>query len=236
MLTAICVAAIFAVTATGAAGLARAEAHPDPKMRFQGAFWGLQMHTGLVSRLAANAGESPGPTLGLSARLAGYMSILDLQLSVIGSMYDARSTAGEATDVKRLSLGLETHLHPMFMEVLRGTTLARTIGSLYVAIGADLDLTALDGAGLDTTEARFGWHIGGGFDVPLTDPDRGWSLWLGFAYRLKFLSVPTGVAGLQDFDEHTFLVSFAYRNNDIFFARLPRPPEMDHRDPELLDR
>jgi hypothetical protein len=206
-------------------------AAPEAQGRYQGAFWGPQLHLGLTTRLDAGAGEAPGPALGLSLRVATLAELLDLQLTALGSWYQARPPGAEPVDVKRLSVGVEIHLHPLFLRHLQGTWLDLWLAGLYLAAGGDADVTDLDGAGQSRTEVDFGWHLGAGMDVPLTDPRRGPSVWIGLAYRLKFLFVSTGIPGLHDFSEHTLLLTVGYRDPDIFGARVPRPTELDYRAP-----
>ena len=47
------------------------------------------------------------------------------------------------------------------------------------------------------------------------------------------LTVDSGVEGLSDFDEHIFLLTLGYRNNNMNQLHVPRPPEMDYRDPAV---
>lgn len=233
------------VWASATATPARADgASPEGPLLYQGAYWGVQVHSGLVLRLDAGEDDGPGLAFGASARLASILSIADFQLTLLGSSYTAATpgrggsgSVGPAgrVDVSRLSVGVEGHFHPLFMTVLKNDTFWYWLAGLYGSLGADLDVTGLEGDGVDRSEVDFGWHIGGGSDFPLTDPNKGWGIWVGVSYRLKFLRVDSGISGFRNFDEHTFMLTFAYRNNDIFFFRAPRPPEFDVRDPALRE-
>jgi hypothetical protein len=205
-----------------------------PAHKYQGAYWGLQLHLGLVHRLAARADDLPGPMVGVSARIASILSIADFQLNLQGSMYTAHTAAADEVAVKRLTVELEGHFHPMFMQHLQNTDYwfwVAGVAGIYGSAGVALEITDLDGAGQSRTELDAGWHLGAGMDYPLTDVHAGWSLWLGVAYKLRFLSVDTGIGGLGNFSEHTVVITLGYRNNDIFFGRLPKPSEFDYRDP-----
>jgi hypothetical protein len=153
--------------------------------------------------------------------LASILSLADVQISFVGSRYRAELEQG-SFDVTRFSVGGEIHLHPLFLFTIRNTRVWYWLAGIYGSVGMDLDITQFEDEG---TELDFGWHIGAGMDVPLTDPDAGSSLWLGLAYRLKFLEIldPHGIAA--DFDEHMLLLTIGYRNHDVDFMRWPRPSE-----------
>jgi hypothetical protein len=190
---------------------------------YQGSYWSVQGHLGVTTGFEDGHVESPGPSLGLSLRLASVLSLADFQLSALGSTYTA--ALGESPmGVTRISVGVEAHLHPFFLLTLRNSLLWNWIAGIYGSIGADLDLTVIDKLPVETD---LGWHVGLGMDIPLTNPNEGTSAWLGVAYRIKFLEVrgPTGVE--TDFGEHTFLFTIGYRDNDINFMRLPIPTEFN---------
>ena len=233
----VALAAIFVVLSptARAADLSRDGRH-GPYL-YQGAYWGFQLHTGMVMRAAKRAGNEPGPAYGLSARIASILSIADVQATAMGAHYWAKARDGRRVDVGRWSLGLEAHLHPLMITILKNSTFWYWAAGLYGEIGVDLDLVDLrprHGPG-GTFEPRFGWHIGAGTDFPLTDPNRGWSLWIGLAYHYHFLSVHSGALGLGPFNEHQVIITLGYRNNDIDFAHAPIPPELDYRDPAVPD-
>jgi len=207
----------------------------DPPHLYQGAYWGLQAHVGFVHRLMAHADDLPGPAVGVSARLASYMSLADFQLTLQGSMYDATTSTGEQVGVKRLSVGAEVHLHPLFLNHLENSTFWYWAAGIYISVGADVDITWVEGAGKGAALSP-GFTVGGGMDYPLTDVHAGWSLWLGASYKIRITGASTGVPGLTNFNEHTVLITLGYRNNDIFGFRAPRPSELDYRDPELPEK
>lgn len=213
---------------------AQADHGGDEGYRYQGAYWALQAHSGLVTRAAPLPGETPGPLYGVSFRLASLLSLADVQASFLGSVYRTRAPDGRSVGVARWSLGIEAHAHPFMITILRNTTLWYWIAGLYGAAGVDLDLTRLTPRGAPgRTEADFGWHIGAGSDFPVTDPNEGWGLWVGVQYKLRFLDVHPRDLGLGSFDEHLLLVTVGYRDNDVFFARAPRPDELRYRDPPV---
>jgi len=144
-----------------------------------------------------------------------------VQLSSLASTYQAK--VGDADqDILRISTGAEVHLHPFFLMTLRNTLLWNWLAGIYASIGADLDLTQIGDAAI---EPDFGWHVGLGMDIPITSPEIESSLWLGLAYRIKFLDVLGPSGEERDFNEHTIVITIGYRNNDINFMRMPRPSE-----------
>lgn len=174
----------------------------------------------------------------LSTRIASIMSVADIQLTIQGSMYDVGVNGGDVA-IKRLSTGVEARLHPLFMRHLESDNFHLWLAGLYGSLGVDLDITAVNADALlgqrdiDRVEFDVGWHLGAGMDYPLTNVHEGWSLWIGVGYKLRFLSVNTGLKDLTNFNEHTFVITLGYRNNDIFFGRVPQPSEFDYRDPAV---
>ena len=205
------------------------KAQPHP---YQGAFWGLGVHTGLVYRLNARSGDLPGPTVALSARIASILSLADFQLTAQGSTYTATSSLGEPVDVRRLSVGVQAHLHPLFLQHLENSNFWFWAAGIYVSLGMSIEVTEFASDPAAKVEIDPGWTLGAGMDYPLTDVHAGWSLWLGVAYHVRFLGVSSGISGLGNFNEHNVLVTLGYRNNDVFLFRAPRPTELDYRNPK----
>ncbi len=206
---------------------------PDVHL-YQGAYWSLQAHVGLVARMRTKTSESPGPLLGVSARVATLMSLLDVQAHFFAGLYEASTRSGVPVAVGRYSLGLEAKLHPFLTTILSNSTFFYWFAGLYGCGGADLDITTLKArGGSQTTDVNLGWSVGGGSDFPITDPNAGWGLWVGVEYKVKFLGVRSRDLALGPFDEHLFMVTVAYRDNDIFGFRVPRPDEVRHREGDV---
>ncbi|MEZ4266800.1 MAG: hypothetical protein R3F39_10510 [Myxococcota bacterium] len=229
---AVLVVGLMLLLPTPRAAAAEAEVH-----KYQGAFWAIQAHTGLVLRKDQRPGETVGPALGGSLRFATVLSVLDLQASVFAARYSTRALDDTRVQVTRWSLGFEGHLHPLLLGTVYNNRLWYWLSSIYASFGVDLDFTRLGlRDGPDKRDRGLAWHLGAGMDVPVTDPNRGAGFWLGIAFRAKFLNVDSGALGLGDFDERMVTLTFAYRNNNIFVARIPPPPELRHRDPVLPER
>ena len=188
---------------------------------YQGAYWSLQGHAGYTMGLEPDQSLEAGPTLGLSLRLASIISLADIQLSALGSSYQATFNTGDE-DVLRLSLGLQAHLHPFFLLTLNDSYWETWLAGIYISLGADLDLTRIGEASI---EPDFGWHVGLGTDLPLTSLENESSFWLGLGLRLKFLDVRSPAGNEINFNETTIYLTVGYRDHDINFVRLPRPTE-----------
>jgi hypothetical protein len=200
--------------------------------KYQGAFWAIQAHTGVAMRRDRRPGETLGPALGGSLRFATVLSVLDLQGSIFAARYSTRAADDSPVEVTRWSLGFEGHLHPLLLGTVYNNRLWYTLSAIYASFGVDLDLTRLGVRGApDPRDRGIGWHLGAGVDVPITDPNRGAGFWLGMAYRAKFLRVDSRELALGSFDEHMITLTIAYRNNNIFVARIPPPTELRHREP-----
>lgn len=180
----------------------------------------------MALRVDGGPGEGPGPALGVSLRAATLMSLLDVELSLLHARYEA-TTAGARLEVAHTSVALELHLHPLFMSHLQNDGWGFFLGAIHLTLGGALELVA----GPGEVQAAAGLLVGAGVDIPLGDVLRDWGLWLGVDYRFRLCRPEGWGPGLGDFDEHVVLLSIGYRNNDIGFARIPRPPELDDRDP-----
>ena len=187
---------------------------------YQGAYWSLQAHGGYTAGPNSQEGDSVGPSIGVSVRLASIVSLADVQFTVLGSSYTLNNQ-GSSADVVRLSIGAEAHLHPFFLLTLNDSYWETWLAGIYLSIGGDLDLTQIGDASL---EPDAGWHVGLGSDIPLTSLHDGTSLWMGLGVRFKFLDVESSATEI-DFNETTLVLTFGYRNHDINFTRWPRPPE-----------
>ena len=210
------------------------EGDEPPVYLYQGAYWSLQGHVGLLARASPKSAEAPGPLIGASARFAAVLSLLDLQAHFFAGLYEATAGSGTPVSVGRYSLGLEARFHPFLITILSNSTFFYWLAGLYGSGGADLDITTLKPRGGPVrTDVNVGWTIGAGSDFPLTDPNEGWGVWIGAQYKRKFLGVRSEDLSLGAFDEHLFMLTLAYRNNDIHWFRVPRPAEIRHRDGDV---
>lgn len=125
-----------------------------------------------------------------------------LQVADLAARYEL-STAGDAQQHRVMA---SAQLHPFFMFMLGSSRVWLTLASVYVRLG-------LGGGYLTQGPGATGlWDWGAGLDTPVTEPDAGRSLWLGFEYRRTsgLDSDPFGDTPLQ-----TFLLRIGWRFNEI---------------------
>jgi len=209
---------------------------PDPVDRpsqstWMGAFWGIELKTGLSLRAKDGAdGElDPQPSFGLGLRVATLVSLIDLELFGVVTPLADRYT--------RTAVGLDLRLHPLFIRMLQRDFGSRVLAGLHLSLGAGADVLSAETAstpreGIESsTHVAFAFAFGLGVDIPLTHPSRNDpSLWLGLGWRMRFVGFSDAPAGLRDMDEHVVLVQLGLRFHDIGFMRVPKPPELDDRD------
>lgn len=116
--------------------------------------------------------------------------------------------------------GVHVALHPLYLVLLGSDWLGYTISSLYFEIGGGLRYDILD-----ARESRgeyehdlglFG-SIGGGFDIPLSDPDKGQAPWLNAVYRYEYgrFERPTGES--IRLRRHGVFLGLGWRINGLLF-------------------
>jgi len=130
--------------------------------RFSGSYWGVE----------AGGGFSPGG--GVNAR-AGLRAASLLQIADAALHY----AATRANDAELHRAALSAQVHPFFFFMLTGQGVWQAIAGLYVRGGLGVGGFAAAGERLEPV-GTVDWGVG--FDVPLTPPDAGRSVWLGFEY------------------------------------------------------
>ena len=212
---------------------------PHRPPRYQGAFFAAQAHAGLAMRLKPGDGEWPGPVVGLSGRVASVVSLADVLLGIYGTRLRPTSSRqgtapGPRPTLLRLTLTAEARLHPLFTQILQGTPLDLWLSGLYLSLGLDLDVSWLTASERSAHGVAVGGHVGVGMSWPLTNPDDGASLWLGLGYQVALKHTPSALrrlAPLGDLDEHALILTLGWRDNRISSFYVPRPTELDDRDP-----
>lgn len=193
---------------------------------YYGAFWGFDLRAGAAFGVA-DSGLEPDVAVGGSFRIAGLMSLIDVDVSAVTSGF-ARRIRGDAYDERHTRIGVEARLHPLFMRTLEG---AWVLAGIHLALGGGCDILSSVGGGHDRTDVGFAFQFGAGVDVPLTSPKhRKWSLWLGFGWRMRFVGFAHAPAGLRDLGGQDAFVTVGFRGHSIDFMRIPTPPEFNDSD------
>jgi hypothetical protein len=202
---------------------------------WHGAWVGLELRGGLfVPGIDPSQGGRTHPIprglAGVSARVSTLMALLDVDLGVSvreAGRPDPRGTSAAGVSTTAL---LEVRGHPYFLRHLRGDWL---LGGLYVSLGVGAELVSWRSeAGGLRHAGGFALAVGGGGDMPLGDPGEGGpSTWLGLGYRMRFAGVDGAPRRLGDRDGHEAWLAVSLRWHGVDFARVPRPGELDDRDP-----
>ena len=119
----------------------------------------------------------------------------------------------------------------MFLRLIAADYLSRVLSAFYLQLGLSAEFLALDSPEreVDRTDVAFGLHWGAGFDMPLSNPNGHGAFWLGFNWRWKFIFHDPGFYGQDDTDAHQVVLVLTYRFNNISFARIERPDQLQWR-------
>lgn len=220
------------VLSRGAAPLADGapEAPPtvEPKSPyFNGTYLSAVVGGGFGMLADDTLGGRFGPSVSVSGRLAMMLQLLDTELGYRFSSYDVTADGGDV-QLQRHAILFDLKIHPLFLILMAGKP---SLAGIYAQAGLSAEIARADAPSLalDDTAAGVGVHVGAGFDIPLTDPSRGSSFWLGFNYQANFVDVDLGVEALDDLDEHQFSLQLHYRDNNLQYFHMSRPEDFGFR-------
>ena len=188
---------------------------------------GLLGGTGLLSYGGYDE-ELPSVMVGAFARVSTVLQLLDVQLE-----YQFRQHAvvvqQERAQFKGHGISISTNAHPFFFNILRNNRWWYIVSGLYIQFGGGVERMSIQSGSLnvDRVEWAPAMHGGVGMDIPLDDPEDGGGFWLGFNYRYKAVFMDADLGRGSDVHAHLFLALIGYRSNDLNFARLKRPPELE---------
>jgi len=189
---------------------------PHDEVRFQGSFYGLTLEGAPVLRVG---GDGTGFAAGLNGRVAVPTQLFDLEL---GYTFSNLASQGPDPAITRHSMTFSVNSHPGFMFVLYNDRFNWIVAGFHGILGLSADHITRKGAGFDDSGLGGGWHVGFGFDIPLSslDAPEGW--WITLAPRWRFIWF-----GERDKERQVkdlvVLIGLAWRNYDTNFARIPRP-------------
>lgn len=148
-------------------------------------------------------------------RQALVMHLLDTRISYAEDRWGGNTS--ELPSIVVRSVSIHGAFHPLYMALLYSDWLGYLIASWYVEAGIGGQYAT------STTNHDFGLRLslGSGFDVPITDPDRGWSIWLNALYRYTwndFDALPS-VFGDRDvkLHHHAGWLGVSLRFNGLLF-------------------
>lgn len=197
------------------AGVAFAEAPARPKEKrtlFTGATFGVGLQGGPTLLNEDALTSRVGMTAGVAGRMTGLLHLSDAELAYQFSYAAPRTASGDARLIRQGVL-LTVGFHPLFLLGLGNTRFPYVLSNLHVDIGGSYQLTTLRTTSGSATRGDIAWHWGGGFEVPLGDPNTGRSYWLGARYRQVRVNTDLFRAQLQNVGEHQFLLTFEHRWN-----------------------
>ena len=157
-----------------------------------------------------------------------FLQAASTQLVIDGELaYTQASTraaiGGDAVDINRHSLSAAGLVHPFFLGNIRGGWFAFVVPGIYGTAGVSWNWASIKGETHDAEISENGWHVGGGFDLPLDSPQDGGAVWAGLQYRYQRITDNRDVVWLRDglFSEQQLLFKLAYRyNGNLFVGKL----------------
>lgn len=190
-----------------------------------GASWGFGLQGGAGWMYGQGFDEiKAGPAFGGFAQITTLMSVVDAIIAVNHSRFNSKIDNVDVQS-KRLDISLSVTIHPMFFAGLTGEWFARFLSQLYLMGGGNLTIQNTKGENIDSRFTRPGFHLGGGIDTYITNPNRRASLWLGVQYRWV-----NTAGGLNDDHfrykwtrEHQIFARITIRFNGNIINSLPAP-------------
>lgn len=109
-------------------------------------------------------------------------------------------------------------IHPFYLTLLSGSLVGHFLASLHLELGLGAHL----GQHLLNQSPRhrpgFAWSLGSGFDLPITDPNRSYGLWLNVNYRRTWTTLTAQTQGeLLPLHDHGFHIGLGWRINGGFW-------------------
>ena len=177
---------------------------------FNGAFVEVSARGGLTDVSGSQWGGWIGD---VGLRQAFPMHLLDTRLAF-------RHEEFQTPGLDKLSvnaLEISGAFHPLYLALLFSDWWGYVLAGWYVELQAGVHYTSVKW--LDNKENDFGfaYGIGTGLDVPLTDPDRGWSIWLNALYRYRRQDFDFDSGGEIELHGHTGFLGLAFRANGLLF-------------------
>jgi len=162
------------------------------------------------------------PLFGAFLQMASTQLVLDSELAYTQDSTQAR-IAGDTVNIDRHTVSVAGLVHPFFLGNIRGGWFAFVVPGIYGTAGISWNWASIQGDAHEADLSENGWHVGGGFDLPIDSPQDGGAFWAGLQYRYQRITDNRDVAWLRDglFSEQQLLFKLAYRyNGNIFVGKL----------------
>ncbi len=171
---------------------------------FNGDFVELSLRTGF-----SDVNESTtGQVYELGLRQALPMHLLDTRLAVGLEIFSIEDQA----DIELYNVNVAGAFHPFYIALVFENWFAWVLASIYLEVGIGAHYATQE------TESDFGFSytFGAGLDIPLWNPNHGWSIWINGLYRYRRMDfdLPTQEIDLHN---HTGYVGLSVRWNGLLF-------------------
>ena len=181
-------------------------AQTEPVRDYGQAYSGL-FTEGSVRGALVNGTDADGWALDVGIRQALIMSLLDTRLAYRFSTFDVDGDA-----LVQHAAEITSAFHPLYMAYLWSDWFGYVLGGWYLEGGLGVHTATLN----NESDLGIMYSLGTGLDIPITDPDVGWSIWIDLGYRFRFedFDAPTGEIEL---DGHHGFVGLGLRFNRLLF-------------------
>ncbi len=107
-------------------------------------------------------------------------------------------------------------VHPFYLALLSEGLMSHFLASLHAEVGFGLRYGRASDGDIDAS-LGIATSLSGGFDLPLSSPNRGRSLWLNAQYRRTWTSLTLGPDDAQRLHDHRFFLGLAFRANGVLW-------------------
>lgn len=166
-----------------------------------------------VARTHVTSAPFNGWSFDAGLRQALVMHLLDTRLSYAEDRWSARE--GAAGDFVARSVNIHGAFHPLYLALLLSDWFGYVLASFYVEAGLGAQIARETNLEVNDLGLRF--SLGTGFDVPLSDPDRGWSIWLNALYRYTWADFDYDSGGETNLYHHAGWLGVSLRFNGLLF-------------------
>lgn len=178
-----------------------------------------QFYNGSFVDLSARAGAHTSVTSDHTAWSvdAGLRQAFPMHLGDTRLAYEMQTFSGAQDEIVLHNIGVGFGFHPLYLALLWSDFWGYLVASFYVetSIALQYGTRTVAAASEDDFGAR--WSVGAGFDVPLSDPDRGWSVWLNFLYRFVWSDFDLDDGSEIDLFHHAGFGGLSVRFNGLLF-------------------
>lgn len=192
-----------------------AEAEPERERRYgtfyNGAFVDFSARAALKRSVTSDYNAW---AFDVGLRQALVMHLLDTRIAYEQDRFSPRSPAVTGQFTVH-SVGITGAFHPLYMALLLSDWFGYVIASWYIEAGLAGQYGRFNGGEEDDFGLRL--SLGTGLDIPITDPDRGWSIWLNTLYRFTWSDFDLDSGGEVNLHHHAGWAGLSLRFNGLLF-------------------